>query len=150
MSALNFDANTVEPTTEFDAIPAGQYEVVVIESDSKPTRNGNGGYLELKLQIIDGEQKNRRFFDRLVLEHTSQIAVKLARAKLSALCRAAGVLTPRDSRELHDIPVIATVICKRNKDSGEIQNEVRTYSKKEAVQGKPVQAVTDTPPWRRG
>ena len=37
----NFDANTVDPTTTFDPIPAGKYVAAITESEMKPTKNGN-------------------------------------------------------------------------------------------------------------
>ena len=33
-------------------------------------------------------------------------AVKIARAELSAICRAVGVMAPNDSVELHDLPLV--------------------------------------------
>jgi len=40
MANLNgFDANTVEPTTEFDPVPAGKYLAVVAASEMKPTKS---------------------------------------------------------------------------------------------------------------
>ena len=42
MANLNgFDANTVEPTTDFEAIPAGRYLAIITESQMKPTKSGN-------------------------------------------------------------------------------------------------------------
>ena len=38
-------------------IPAGKNLAVVTDSEMKPTKSGNGSYLELTLQIIDGEYK---------------------------------------------------------------------------------------------
>lgn len=41
MANLNdFDANTVEPTTEFEAIPAGKYMAAIVASEMKPTKAG--------------------------------------------------------------------------------------------------------------
>ena len=42
MSTLNFNAAEVEPSTGFDAIPAGKYQVIINESEMKPTKTGNG------------------------------------------------------------------------------------------------------------
>jgi hypothetical protein len=58
-------------------------------------------------------------------------------------------MTPRDSIELHDLPLLIKVKCKKRADTGEVTNELAGYERKEATVGKPVQASTDTPPWRR-
>jgi hypothetical protein len=53
MANLNgFNANQVEPATDFEPIPAGKYVAVVTASEMKPTKNGNGSYLELTFQVI--------------------------------------------------------------------------------------------------
>ena len=58
-------------------------------------------------------------------------------------------MQPKDSIELHDLPLTISVKCKRRPDSDELQNEIKGYEKKDSLNGKPVQATNDTPPWRR-
>ena len=58
-------------------------------------------------------------------------------------------MTPRDSVELHNIPLQITVRCKKRKDTDEITNEVKGYAPKSAAAGVPQQAADNTPPWRR-
>ena len=144
-----FDANQVEPSTPFDPIPAGKYLAAIVESKMKPTKSGNGEYLELTFQIVDGPHKGRQLWARLNLNNPNQQTVKIARAELSALCRAVGVMAPNDSTDLHNLPMLITVRCKKRADTGEITNEVRGFAKREAASGKPQQAQTDTPPWMR-
>ena len=144
-----FDANTVEPTTEFDPIPAGKYLAVIIDSEVKPTKTGNGSYLQLTFEILDGQHKGRHLWARLNLDNPNQTAVKIARAELSAICRAVGVMTPNDSVELHNLPLLITVRCKKRPDTGDITNEIKGYAKKEAAGGQPQQAAGTAPPWRR-
>jgi hypothetical protein len=145
-----FDAEKVEPSGDFEPIPAGKYLAVVTESGMKDNKAGNGRYLQLTFEIIEGPFKGRLQWARLNLEHPNQTAVKIARSQLSALCRAAGVLTPNDSADLHNLPVILHVKCKKRADTGEITNEVAGFSKKETAAGQPQQAVNAAPPWRRG
>jgi len=144
-----FNANEVEPTTDFDPIPAGKYLAVITESEVKPNKSGTGSYLQLTFQIIEGEHKGRFLWARLNLDNPNATAVKIARGELSAICRAVGVMAPNDSVELHDLPLVISVKCKKREDTGEITNEIKGYHKKEAANGKPAQATNDTPPWRR-
>jgi hypothetical protein len=144
-----FDANEVEPTTDFEPIPAGKYQAVITESEVKPNKAGTGSYLQLTFQIIEGQYKGRFLWARLNLDNPNDTAVKIARSELSAICRAVGVMTPKDSVELHDLPLVIKVKCKKRPDTEEIQNEIKGYEKKETLQGKPMQAAADTPPWRR-
>lgn len=99
----NFDANQVDPSVALDPLPAGKYLAVVSESELKPTKTGGGKYLQLTFQIIDGEFKGRLVWARLNLENKSEMTVKIARGELSAICRAIGVMQPKDSVELHNV-----------------------------------------------
>lgn len=145
-----FNANDVEPASEFEPIPAGKYLAVITESEVKPTKAGTGSYLQFTFQVIDGEFKNRFLWARLNLDNPNATAVKIARAELSAICRAVGVTAPNDSVELHDLPMLISVKCRKRPDTDEVQNEIKGYAKKEAAAGKPAQAPVDTtPPWRR-
>ena len=144
-----FDANEVEPTTDFDPVPAGKYVTVITESEVKPNKAGTGSYLQLTFQIIEGEYKGRFLWARLNLDNPNVTAVKIARGELSAVCRAVGVMTPKDSVELHDLPLVVKVKCKKRADTSELTNEIAGYEPKEAAAGKPIQATSETPPWRR-
>ena len=144
-----FDASQVEPTTSFDPIPAGKYLAMITASDMKPNKAGTGSYLELVFTIVEGEYKGRQLWARLNLDNPNELAVKIARAELSAICRAVGVLTPRDSVELHNLPLVIRVACKKRKDTDEITNVIKGYEKRESANGKPQQGQSSTPPWRR-
>ena len=151
-----FDANRVEPTADFDPLPAGKYLAVITESEMKPTKAGTGSYLQITFEIIDGPFKGRNVWARLNLDNGNATTVKIAQAELSAICRAVGVLAPNDSVELHNLPLMITVKCKKRQDTGEIQNEVRGFTKKDAPQPPAALAGTSqqpatpsTPPWKR-
>lgn len=144
-----FDANTVEPSAPMEPIPAGRYLAMITASEMKPNKSGTGQFLELVFTITEGEYKNRQLWARLNLVNPNPLASKIAQADLSALCRAVGIMTPSDSCELHNLPLVIRVRCKKRKDTGEIANEIRGYERREAITGKPQQAQTSTPPWRR-
>ncbi len=150
MANLNgFNANNVDPATDFEPIPAGKYVAIVTDSEMKPTKTGRGQFLQLTFQIIDGSYKNRMLWSRLNLDNPNAQAVQIAQGELSALCRAVGVMQPRDSIELHNLPLLVTVKCKKRDDTGDVVNEIRGYAKKEAATGAPQQETTNTPPWAR-
>lgn len=158
MATLNFNANEVEPSIGFDPIPAGKYQAVIADSEMKPTKNGNGQYLQLEFEIVEGDYKGRKVWARLNLENQNSEAVRIARADLSAICRAVNVPQPRDSVELHNLPMTITVRCKKNQDD-EITNEIKGYAAKQSFTGAtaanpatpPAQSGGNSaPPWARG
>lgn len=162
MADLNgFDATTIEPNQGFEPIPAGKYEAVITDSEMRDAKSGNGSYLWLEFQIIEeGEFKNRLLWARLNIRHASEKTRQIALGELSAICRACGVLTPKDSSELHDIPLVITVKCRKRDDTGEITNEIRGYAPTGEDGGSPAAepakaakaaAVDESvPPWKRG
>ena len=148
MADLNgFDANTVDPTSDFEPLPAGKYIAAITDSVMKPTKKGTGHYLELTFQVVEGQYKGRLVWSRLNLDNPSSQAVQIAQGELSAICRAIGVMQPKDSVELHNLPLLVKVKCKKREDTGDIVNEVRGYAKKEAGAGQSSQETTDTRPW---
>ncbi|MFW5690785.1 MAG: DUF669 domain-containing protein [Planctomycetota bacterium] len=146
-----FNAHEVEPTTPFEPIPAGRYLAAVTASEMKPVKSGSGSYLELTFTVLEGEYKNRVLWARLNLNNPNPTAVKIARSELSALCRAVGVMQPKDSVELHNIPLLITVKVKKRSDNDELTNEIKKFEPKSAVAGQPQQArqADSTPPWKR-
>jgi hypothetical protein len=146
-----FDASQVDPSVEFEPIPAGKYVVMITESQEKENRSGSGSYLQFTFQILEGEYKGRLVWARLNLQHPNVTAVQIAKAELSAICRAVGILKPTNSEQLHHLPLVITVKCKKRKDSDELTNEIRGYARRElpGSGAAPAQPANGTPPWRR-
>lgn len=147
---LNFNANDVEPNTAFEPLPAGWYKAAFIESEEKPTKAQTGSYLQLKTQIIEGDHAGRILFERLNLNNPNETAVDIAKRTLSAICRAVGVMTPRNSSDLHDKPFMVKVAVKPAREGYDASNEIKGY---EPV-GSGAKAETSstgsaTPPWKR-
>lgn len=140
-----FDANEIEPQGSFDPIPAGWYTVMIVASEMKTTKNGSGEYLQLRLDIIDGEYEGRVLFDRLNLRNQNQTAVEIAQRQLSAICRAVGVMQPQDSSDLHDRPLRVKVSIRPAGNGHDASNEIRGYSPIEGSEKQPAQAARTAP-----
>ncbi len=132
LSAYNFNAEEVEPSSSFDPIPAGWYQAIISNSEMKATRDGYGEYLSLTLQIVDGQYENRLVFARLNLKNANDKAVDIARKDLAAICRAVGVMSPQASEELHDIPLMIKVKVRPASGEYEASNDIGGYK---AVEG---------------
>lgn len=104
-----FDASQVPEQQEFSALPEGQYVVIATASEMKPTKSGNGQFLQFTFEVLDGQQKGRKLWARLNLVNPNQTAVDIAQRELGAICRAVGVIKPSDSAELHNKPMLITV-----------------------------------------
>ena len=150
VSLDGFNASNIDPTTDFELIPDGRYVAIITDSVMKPTKSGNGHYLEFTFQVIEDPFKGRLLWSRLNLVNPSAQAVEIAQAELSAVCRAVGHMQPMDSSELHDVPLVIIVGQRRRKDNGDLVNEVRGYAKADGPSGGlPQEEETVTPPWAR-
>ncbi|WP_338928359.1 DUF669 domain-containing protein [Roseomonas mucosa] len=126
-----FDANNVAPTTPMEVIPAGKYNVHIVNSEMRDTKTG-GQMLWLEMDILDGQFAGRKLWDRLNLVNQNTQAVEIAQRTLSAICHATGQMTVTDSEQLHFKPMLATVKVRpagpdKFGTHREAQNEVRGY-----------------------
>lgn len=123
-----FNAEEQEGMRSFEAIPRGEYLAMVTESEMKPTKANDGSYLEFVWQIVDGEFKGRNLWSRLNLNNKNQQAVDIAKRELGDICKAARVLRPKDSGELHGIPIVLKVGVEKRSDNGELTNNIKGYA----------------------
>ncbi|CAB4122582.1 Protein of unknown function DUF669 [uncultured Caudovirales phage] len=133
-----FDASQVPEQQEFSALPEGQYVVIASASEEKITKKGDGKYLQITFEVLDGPQKGRKLWARLNLWNPNQTAKDIAQRELGAICRAVGVIRPNDSTELHNKPLLVTVTVEKD-DRNRENNEIKKY---EPVNGAPAPAPT--------
>lgn len=133
MSNLSgFNASNVEPAQDFEAMPAGEYVACITDSEMKATSSGDGSYLSLTLEILEGEYSNRKVWNNLNLDNPNARAVQISERVLSSICHACAensgdnsLLTPLDSKDLHDIPMIIKLSLEEY--NGSFRNEVKSY-----------------------
>lgn len=133
MAQLNFSAEGIDIRSNYEAIPAGDYESMVTASEMKSTKDGTGQYLELTVEIQSGQFQGRRLFDRLNLSNRNPKAVEIAQKQLAQLCHATGVLQVQDSQQLHNRPMVMKVAVKNDPERGP-SNEIKGYKAKGTTQ----------------
>ena len=128
MSLLNFDARSVAPDTGAqDPVPAGWYNVVMDESEMKPTASGDGQRLAVRFNVLDGPFAGRKLFEGLNLKNSNAVAQEIAFKQLSAIAHAVGVLLVQDSSQLHNIPLKVKVKIKPASGSYDAGNSISAY-----------------------
>ena len=141
MANLNgFDASQVPEQQEFSALPEGQYVVIATASEMKPTKSGTGSYLQFTFEVLDGPCKGRKLWARLNLQNQNQTAVDIAQRELGAICRAVGVMKPKDSAELHNRPMLITVGVEVD-DKKRESNVIKKYEGVAVASGAPASAL---------
>jgi len=125
--------NAGDPEQYFGVVPRGKYTVQILSSDRKVTADGNGEFLVLEEEIIDGQYKGRKLWDRLNLWNENQTTVEIAQRTLAQICAATNMVGVRDSQQLHYKAMVALVAVRpartdpaTGKNYGE-QNEIKGY-----------------------
>lgn len=128
MSEVHFDATEVEPNAPFNPLPPGDYPVMIVNSEMRPTKKGDGRYLWLEMEVLDGPLKGRHVWDRLNIDNPNAKAVEIAKRTLSAICRAVGVMQLTDSEQLHGKALLARVKTRPATDQHPAGNDIAGYN----------------------
>ena len=145
MATFNFNASAIEPAAPraYQPLPAGSYEMMVTASDVKATKTGTGHYVELEMQVTDGEHSGRRHWERLNIDNPNKQAEEIAKKALAALCLAIGRPDIKDTDELLDTPFTAVVEIDRKDPS---RNRIVGY---ESTQAAPAPTKPATAPGKK-
>lgn len=156
VNLAGYNAEEHKPMEQFDAIPAGDYRAIATNSEMKATKQGDGMYLQIEWELLDEPYRGRKLWSRLNLENKNETAVKIAQQELSSICRAVGILRPKDSGELHNKPVMLKVGVELRKDTGEQSNRIKNYAPVAPVSAPTTSAAPPKaaaaggkPPWRQ-
>ena len=160
-----FDATGVDPSRSFEILPPGRYLAQIVASEMRATRDGQGQYLWLELDVLEGPLAGRKLFDRLNLVNNNPGTVEMAQRTLSAICHATGRLQVQDSEELHLIPMQVDVTVQPPKNGYGESNGIRyvvpeqpagrptaPQAARPAAQPRPAASPSTPPasaPWRR-
>ena len=91
-------------------IPPSKYQGMFVTSELKPTKDGNGQFLEMKALITQGEYRDTEFIERLNLINQNATAVKIAYETLAKIAKAVGFAQiPSDSSDLHNKPLLLVI-----------------------------------------
>jgi hypothetical protein len=133
-------------------IPLFSRQAARKESGAKPTKAGNGEYIELTIEIMDGDFSGRKIWERLNINNPSEQTVQIARSQLNQLATALGQVPLKDTDQLLEIPFTLTLDIDR-KDT--TRNRVMGYSSASSaprVAAKPAPATatgTAKKPWEK-
>lgn len=122
-----FDANGIDPYSRLAPVPADKYTVVIVSSEMKTTKDLTGSYLQLELDIQEGQFTGRKIVDRLNLNNANQQAVEIAQRTLSQICHAVNVLSVTDSEQLHGRRMVADVRIEPGRGQYGDSNRVFAY-----------------------
>lgn len=127
MTQLSLDTSVTAAPQGGNPLPDGDYVAVLVDDKRKDTKAGDGAYLELTLEVIDGPAKGRKAWDRLNLWSQNQQAKEIAYGALQALANAVGVPWPvQETGSLYNKPFKLRVGTRTNKKTGQ-KDQKLTY-----------------------
>lgn len=128
------------PQEDFGAIPAGEYEAEIIDSDVEEIskKESKGKCLRLTWKVLNGEYAGRQVWQRLNLwfegaEKTPGKVVQIANGQFATVREATGVAAPVNSAELHNRPCVIRVSWEQDQGYAP-KNEVKHVK---AIGGQP-------------
>ena len=120
MAEMN--CKTSEVPTEAPLV--GDFACVVSNSGMKENKAKTGSYLNLEIEVIDGEHAGRKFWSMFNIEHADPTVRGYALRDLKSLCLAVGLEELNDSLQLHDLPFAVTLVLDKN---DETRSQARKY-----------------------
>lgn len=141
MANLN-DFNADDYVDNYEPLPAGEYPVIISASEMKTSKKGDQ-YLALTVDVVDGAFKGRKVFANLNIHNSNEDAKKIAKVALADICRAVGVLHPKDSSELHNKVLVAKISIRPETESFPASNDVKRWMPAARV-AKPAPRPMDT------
>jgi len=124
-----FNASESEKLGDFTPIDAGVYPAQIVKSEMKPTQSGDGAYLQLEFEVLEGQFVGRKLWARLNLTNKNPVTVEIAQKTLATICECLEVEILEDSEQLHGKPMLINVIVKPAQAQYAAQNDIKGYSK---------------------
>lgn len=123
---IDFESTERPEGSGFDPLPEGDYAVMMIASEIKPTKEGNGMYMSTRLQVLEGKYANRLIFHNITIRNNNTLAVQIGHEQLKDLKDAVKLEKVSDSSQFHNIPITVAITCKKGRD-GSMENRVARF-----------------------
>jgi hypothetical protein len=122
-----FDANSVEPASGYEPIPAGWYPVHIDNAEVLTTKAGTGKRLKLELTVLGDSHAGRKLFPSLNLVNPNPTAVEIGMRELAALALACGLRSMKSSDEVIGQTIQVRVKIDKAHDDYPADNSVTAY-----------------------
>lgn len=131
---FNFNASNVPVLENNETLPAGWYNVKIVESKGEQTKDQTGYYLAVTFEILDGTYAGRKVFTNINLQNKNPVAQEIGYKTMSSICHCVGVIQVSDTQQLHGIPLAVRLSVRaagRGADGKDYDasNEVKGYRK---------------------
>lgn len=148
-----FNIDDLPEEEGFDPIPAGEYRVAIKGAELKPTKDGTGKYIALRLDVLGPSHQGRVIFSNVNIQNRNPDAEKIGQQQLGSIARAIGVKSVSNTDQLLGGELAVKVVVKSDPEYGP-RNEVKRFkatgdaSPQFASQAsQPAKPSTEKAPW---
>lgn len=128
-----FDATQIAPQSSSSPIPAGTYLAYITEASLKVPKSGAGQMLALTFEVLDGQFKGRKVWERLNIQHEKADTQRIAQSQLSAICHAINILRPTSEQDLCFKPMNIKVTVREAQGNYEASNAIKGFENANAA-----------------
>lgn len=112
----------------FEALPAGEYKVQIVDTDLVETKAGDGQYIKIVFEVIGHPSYNgRKIFDNINIVNPNSDAVRIGKQRLNTICALTGMKTIKDTAQLHGKTLSLLLTVGKNKQTGDDTNIIKKY-----------------------
>ena len=130
-----FDSNELPQGNggTYDPLPEGFYNATITQAELKPTNDGTGQYIKLRLDITGPSHQGRVIFSNLNIKNASAKAEEIGRQQLGDIMRAIGLAKVTDTDQLIGgslnikLSIRASRLDEKTGKTYEASNEVKAY-----------------------
>ena len=129
INKLAFNANDVDTNAAdiYAPIPNGEYVAIIQKTELKRNKDDTGSYINFTLQIVEGPYAGRLIWSIANILHQDKTKEANGRVTLAIICKAVGVIEPKDTAELHDKPLVIVIKVEDDKFKGGLKSSVKSY-----------------------
>ena len=128
---MTINVNDLPQDEKSGPIPAGYYTTKIEESEIKPTKNGDGRYIKLKLRVQGPTHANAVLYTNINIVNANQDAERIGKAQLRSIMESIGLQTITDTDQLiGGVVDVKVMIEKRTYQGIEKEENVVKYFKK--------------------
>ena len=122
-------ADEKDEDTDFAPLEAGEYPVMLMESNKMENSKGTGFYWKFVFKVTEGESKGRLLFANLNLIHTNPKAVEMSEMTLGKIATAAGFgeVVIKNTDELHGSEMMVKIVITPATSQYAASNEIKAY-----------------------
>jgi hypothetical protein len=129
-----FDANDLPQGTSINTpVPEGIYNASITQAELKPTADGTGQYIKMRLDITGPTHQGRVVFANLNIKNASAKAEEIGREQLGDIMRAIGLAKVADTDQLIGGSLNIKLAIRASRTDAatgktyDAQNEVKAY-----------------------